>query len=257
MGLSALSPLSLLSADADLKGIVPHILIKPFFNSCSEGIKAWGTKWLLTGTEVQSIRPNSSIALFYNPDGMLITYYRANKTARMLLSLCKNNTTNYCCSHLRKGWVFGGFFVCSCFQNTPRKYELKVSPLENVLIILLIHTELLKRNLLGFVIQGLCLCRMWADGWVSRWLRAPKRAWELGWRVLLPPKDMGATEELRVYLTACGTKALGLNFQFSPSFLSPLPFSSSSCKSLALISPLQNTISCTSSTLEQLRGCPR
>lgn len=84
--------------------------------------------------------------------------------------------------------------------------------------------------------------------WVCGWLRAAKGAWESGSRVLLPPGTLGATE-LGVYLRPCGTRALGLNSQFPPSILSPLPFASSPCYSLALTSPPQNTTSCPSSTL--------
>lgn len=134
-----------------LKRILPHILIKPFFNSYSEGIKARETKWLLTGTEVQSIQPDSFIMLLYNPNGILITHYRANKTASMLLSGYKCNNTNYCYSCLRKGC---GFFWCPCLQFTTYKYEIKVCPLNNVLIIpfyLLRTPKKLKLWNLGFL----------------------------------------------------------------------------------------------------------
>lgn len=94
-----------------LKGILPHVLIKPFFNSHSEGIKAWETKWLLSGAEVQSIQPDSLILLLYNPNGILIPYYRANKTASMLLSGYKCSNTNYGYANLEKGLVCLGCVV--------------------------------------------------------------------------------------------------------------------------------------------------
>lgn len=104
-----------------LKGILLHVLIKPFFNSHSEGIKAQETKWLLTGAEVQSMQPDSFVMLFYNPNAILITYYRANKASSMLLSGYKCSNTNCCYSHL---------VSCPCLQYIIHKYEwTKVSPL--------------------------------------------------------------------------------------------------------------------------------
>lgn len=156
--------------------------------------------------------------LLYNPNGILITYHRANKTASMLLSGYKCNNTSYCHSCLRTGL---GFFWCLCLQYITYKYERKVSPLKNVLIIpfYLLRTPKLKFWNLGF---------MWSIGFFCYWvvflflfldyvqscLYAQSRqmpgtvdhwgqqnehstaarslcARALGWRALLPPRDTG------------------------------------------------------------------
>lgn len=201
-----------------LKRILPHILIKPFFNSYSEGIKARETKWLLTGTEVQSIQPDSFIMLLYNPNGILITHYRANKTASMLLSGYKCNNTNYCYSCLRKGC---GFFWCPCLQFITYKYEIKVCPLKNVLIIpfyLLRTPKKLKLWNLGFLwsivfflssvflflflnyVQSCLYARSrQMPGTVNCWGQQNEDSTAAhcvcarvpGWRALLPPRDTG------------------------------------------------------------------
>lgn len=166
-----------------------------------------------------------------------------------------------------------GVFLCSCLQNVTYKYELKVSALKNVLIIpfdLLRTPKNLNFQNLGFIwsigffcywggffqfsfkimfkvlsVQkvGRCLGLWIAEGNKMSTAQLPTLSvperWAEGCSSL--PGAWGAMEEVTLYLKACGTRAVSLNFQFSPSIPSLLPFSSSSCNSLAFTSLPQHS----------------
>lgn len=126
-----------------LKEILPHILIKPFLNSYSEH-KGLRYKMFSDWYRSSINTPNSFIMFLYNSNRTNITYYRANKTASMLLSGYKCSTTNFHSCFLRKGLGFVSFW-CLCLQCITYKYELKVSPLKNTEY-LFIYSGLLKKT---------------------------------------------------------------------------------------------------------------